>query len=122
MFKDIGAGLKIMPYDLTGNKLIELTNLLLLPKFQDKLYNLQMKMKKMPVADLDLAISHMEYLMEIGNFDHLKSNMVNQTFIEYTNIDVAIVLILLFSCTLMLNLSFLHFIFYRMLPSKVKTE
>ena len=111
-----------MPYDLTGQKLIELTNLLLQPEYQDKLDELQMKMAKMPVHDLDVALTHMEYLMEIGNFDHLKSNIVNQSAIEILNLDVYIVLFFIVLCMTLINLSVIYFIFYIPISNKIKTD
>ena len=63
---------------MTSEKLINFTGQLLSDKFQTHLDDLQFKMSKMPTHDLDLALSHMEYLMDIRHFDHLKSNIAKE--------------------------------------------
>ena len=85
-----------MPYEFDAAKLISLTRELLGSKFQDQLDLMQWKMQQQPQHDLDYALDQLEYLMTIGNFDHLKSNLAEQNLFEYSNVDVWAVLILLF--------------------------
>jgi len=101
---DIGAGVMILPYEVTGKKLVQLVNTALTTKYLEKARELQMKMEKMPINDLELAVSNIEYLIEIGNFDHLKSNIVNQSFIEYNNLVVYCVLMMFFILVLLITI------------------
>ena len=118
----------IMPYELTSEKLISFTHELLSEKFQTKLDEMQWKMHQQPQHDLDYALNQIEYLMNIGNFDHLKSNIVEQGILEYSNIDVWFVLLILFLFTVLSNISIILWLlsFYRKSNSvknnKVKTS
>jgi hypothetical protein len=98
-----------LPYEVTGEKLIHLTTELLKPKFQDHLDQLQFKMQKLPTNDLERALLEMEYLMDIGDFDHLKSNYINQSFVESHNLDVYFLFLIIFMLAIKIFAMFFKF-------------
>ena len=93
-----------MPFEVNAGRMIAATKSLLTPIFQNKLDELKFKMQKQPIHDLDKAITQMEYLMDIGGFEHLKSNLVNQNFIEKSNIDVYVIFLLIYLISLIIFL------------------
>ena len=95
-----------MPYEVTTYELQRLTTLLLTSKYQEKLDNIQIKMMKMPQTDLQKALENMEYLMEIGNLDHFKLNLLNQSWIERTNLDVYFICVLIAFFSILMFLKF----------------
>ena len=98
-----------MPFEVNAGRMIAATKSLLTPIFQNKLDELKFKMQKQPIHDLDKAITQMEYLMDIGDFDHLKSNYINQSFVESHNLDVYFLFLIIFMLAIKIFARFFKF-------------